>query len=117
MTWYDTSHLRYTRSLFATWLAEGYVRLGRMDQARSLLEDVLATCRELGYRHLEGIARRLLTECLRATAPAAATQHVREAVSILESVDAKNELAKAWLLATTFENDLVDSSRLAATRE
>ena len=117
LVWYDASHLRYTRALFATWLAEGYVRLEASGQARRLLDEILATSRELGYRHLEGVACRLLAECLAATAPAAAAEHLREAVSILQSVGSKSELAKAWVLATTFESTLVEASRRTMVRD
>src|SRR5262245_43380170 len=50
--------------------------------------------REKGYRHLEGVAERLVAEAL-GTESAGAREHLRRAIPILEQVDARNDLAKA----------------------
>jgi tetratricopeptide (TPR) repeat protein len=92
VTWFDRSHLRYTRSLFALWLGEALLHEER-PRARAIFEEVLATSREVGYRHLEGVAGRLLAEAL---APdAAAIEPLAGAMSILEEIGARNDLAKA----------------------
>src|SRR2546428_9545632 len=61
--WFEKSNLRYTRSLPTLWLAEAYLRQGEPSRAQKLVEEVLATSRERSYRHLEGVAHRLLGEC------------------------------------------------------
>jgi class 3 adenylate cyclase/tetratricopeptide (TPR) repeat protein len=95
VVWFDQSKIRYTRSWFAIWLGEGYLRQGDALQARTILEDVLATSREVGYRHLEGVAERLLGESLVSEDPAGGASHLEAASQILEEVGAQNELAKA----------------------
>src|SRR5439155_1625377 len=60
LTWLDRSHLRYTRSMTALRLADGYLRAGEPGRARELLEGVLTTSRDIGYRYLEAMAGRLL---------------------------------------------------------
>ena len=117
LVWYDQAHLRYTQTLFTTWLAEGYLRSNERQQAQRLLQDVLATSTELGYRHLRAVAHRLLAECLRDANVVAAADHLRQALEIIELVDSKSELAKTWLIATSFANGLVEPSRRAAARE
>ena len=54
--WFENFRLQYTYSRYALWLAEGHLRRGDRDAARSLLETVLATSREAGYAQLEGLA-------------------------------------------------------------
>jgi len=116
LAFYDQAHLRYTQAQFTTWLAEGLLHERLADQALPLLQGLLGRCAELGYRHLAGVTQRLLAECLRHTDPAAAAGHLRSAIDILEAVDARSELAKAWLLAASFANDLVEASRAAEVR-
>src|SRR5205807_1878980 len=79
----------------ALWLAETYLRQGNRAEARSLIDDVLATSREIGYRYLAGVAVRLLGESLVATEPEAARRHLDAARQMLEDVDAPNDRAKA----------------------
>ena len=66
---------------------------GGFDELRALAE----SCRELGYRHLEGVAARLLGEVLSPEAPAAAANLLEVAARLLEDMGARNELAKALL--------------------
>jgi hypothetical protein len=95
VAWFDRSHLRYTRSLFSLWLGEGYMRCGERQRARVVLDEALATSRELGYRYLEGMARRLLGEILMPEDLNAAIALLETAVQILEDMGARNEVAKA----------------------
>jgi class 3 adenylate cyclase/tetratricopeptide (TPR) repeat protein len=97
LAWYARSQLRFTRSQFALWLADAHLRNGDAARARSLAEDVLTTSREVGYGQLEGVAHRLLAECLLGSESAAAAEHLDQAVQILERVGARNEVAKAWV--------------------
>jgi len=97
VAWFDRSHLRYTRSSWALRLAEGHLRRGERGQARVILEEVLTTCRELGYRHLQGVAERLLGECLIPEDPVAASGHLEAASRTLEEVAARDEVARVLL--------------------
>src|SRR3989338_9107488 len=69
-TWLEQFNLRYTRTLIDLFLAESYLRHGERQQARVLAESGLAASRDLGYRHAEGVAQRLLGECLLGDDPA-----------------------------------------------
>ncbi len=95
VAWFDRAHLRLTHSSFALCLGDGYLRRGERLRARAIFEEVLTTSRELGYRHLEGIAHRLLGESLVPDNPAAAAHELEKAIPILEEVEARNEVAKA----------------------
>jgi class 3 adenylate cyclase/tetratricopeptide (TPR) repeat protein len=117
LIWYDKASLRYTQALFTTWLSEGLVRSNSIARALPLLRGLLATGGELGYQHLVGIVHRLLAECLRASEVTVATEHLRLALHVMESVDAKSELAKTWLVATSFDNDLLDSQQASHVKE
>jgi len=93
VAWLEKSNLRYTRSLYTLWLAEGYLRQGQERRAQRLLEEILTTSRERGYRHLEGVAHRVLGECLTPDDPAGAASHLAEALRILEEIGSRNEFA------------------------
>jgi tetratricopeptide (TPR) repeat protein len=97
LAWFESSHMRWTHTIGAVWLAEGYLRRGDGASARPLIERVLATSRATGYLHYEGRACWLMGECLGDDAPAAAEDHVETAMRIFESVDARNDLAKAMV--------------------
>ncbi|OGL13227.1 MAG: hypothetical protein A3I14_18475 [Candidatus Rokubacteria bacterium RIFCSPLOWO2_02_FULL_73_56] len=96
-TWLEQFNLRYTRTLIDLFLAESYLRHGERQQARVLAESGLAASRDLGYRHAEGVAQRLLGECLLGDDPAAAGVQLAEAARILEEAGARNDLAKTRL--------------------
>ena len=97
LAWFESSHMRWTHTIGAVWLAEGYLRLGDRTAARPLIERVLATSRATGYLHYEGRACWLMGEYLAADAPAGAEDHVETAMRIFESVGARNDLAKAMV--------------------
>jgi tetratricopeptide (TPR) repeat protein len=94
IAWFESSNLRHVRLMAALRLAEGYLRQGELASARELSEDVLIRSRATGYRYLEGLANRLLAECLAADSPALAMQHATDAQRILKAIDAQNDLAK-----------------------
>ena len=98
VTWFDRSHLRYDRASAVLRLAEGYLRQEDRSRAQTLLDDVLAVSRELGYRYFEGRAELLLAECLLSDDPDGAAAHLRSATSILTAVGARNDLGKALLV-------------------
>jgi tetratricopeptide (TPR) repeat protein len=93
VAWFERSQLHYTRSLFALWLAEGHLALGQRSEARAVLDTVVASTRQNGYRHLEGVAERLVAEALGPEDPGA-LEHLDLATRILEEVGARNDVAK-----------------------
>ena len=106
ITWFERSKLRYTRSVVALWLAETYLHHGDAIEARALIDDVLATSREIGYRYLEGVAVRLLGESLVDTEPEAARHHLDAARHMLEDADARNDLAKTLVARATLHRTM-----------
>jgi class 3 adenylate cyclase/tetratricopeptide (TPR) repeat protein len=92
--WFSRSQLHYTRSVVALWTAEAHLALDRVEVAQAVLDEVLRTSREKGYRHLEGVAERLLGEALPPREPAACAR-LEAAVTILGEVGARNEMARA----------------------
>jgi class 3 adenylate cyclase/tetratricopeptide (TPR) repeat protein len=91
--WLDRSQLRYTWGLVGLWLAEAHVQAGTGERARPLLERVRADAAARGYRHLEGVARRLLGEALPPGPEADA--HLQAAIERLRAVESAPELARA----------------------
>lgn len=94
VAWFDSAHLRYTAAVFRLRLGEANLRQGDGPGARALFEEVLATSREAGYRHLEGVAQRFLGESLVLEDPTVAAAHLECALRILQDVGARNEMAK-----------------------
>jgi class 3 adenylate cyclase/tetratricopeptide (TPR) repeat protein len=95
IAWFDQSRLHHVRVTPALRLAEGYLLRGELGTARVLIDDVLTTSRAKGYRYVEGLAHRLLAECLAQESPTVAAEHVDAAQQIFISTDARNDLAKA----------------------
>jgi class 3 adenylate cyclase/tetratricopeptide (TPR) repeat protein len=95
IAWFDRSRLHHVRVTPALRLAEGYLSRGELKTARALIDDVLTTSRAKGYLYVEGLAHRLLAECLARQSPAVAAEHVDVAQRIFASTDAQNDLAKA----------------------
>ena len=91
---FEQFKLRYTRSVVALWLAETQLRHDETPAAIALVNDVLATSREVGYRHLEAVALRLRGEALTAIDPAAARNDLDVAQRILEEIGARNDVGK-----------------------
>jgi class 3 adenylate cyclase/tetratricopeptide (TPR) repeat protein len=92
--WFGRASLRYTRTQVSLWLAEGRLVEGHHDLARAVAEEALATARELGYRHLEGVALRLLAEALGPGDPASA-DHRGAAARILDEIGVRFEPVRA----------------------
>jgi tetratricopeptide (TPR) repeat protein len=113
VAWLAQSGLRYTRALMACLLAEGYLRRTRRDRACELAEDVVGTSREVGYRHLEGVAERLLGEALLPEGPGAG-EHLMRARAIAEEVGAGNEVAKVLVAEATAAVVAADRERARA---
>jgi class 3 adenylate cyclase/tetratricopeptide (TPR) repeat protein len=92
--WFEGAGLPYSRAWFGLWLAEGYLRQGDAGRARALLEGIVSTARESGYRRIEGLALRLLGDALAIEEPAVAANHLEAARRILDDIGARGELAK-----------------------
>jgi tetratricopeptide (TPR) repeat protein len=97
LEWLDRLRLRYTYCQIALWLAEAYLQGGAPERAEPVLCRVLEEATALGYRHLLGVAHRLLAEAL--SDEEAAGFHVEAALGGLREVGAQHELAKTCILA------------------
>jgi class 3 adenylate cyclase/tetratricopeptide (TPR) repeat protein len=97
VAWFDNSRQRYSQLRVAVWLAEGYLRQGDREKAAPLIDDMLNTSRANGYRYLVGLASWLKGVSSAAEAPAAAVDHVGEAMRILDAIGARNDLAEAMV--------------------
>jgi len=97
IAWFDQSRLHHVRVAPALRLAEGYLLRGDLGTARALIDDVLTTSRAKGYRYVEGLAHRLLAECLAQESPTVAAEHVDAAHRIFIAADARNDLAKTLI--------------------
>ena len=94
VAWFEQSALPFTRSWFALWLADCYNRTGEPLKAWRIASEVLAKSREVGYRHFEGMAERLLGASLISQDPTAAIDHLEAGRRILAEVGGRNELAR-----------------------
>ena len=113
--WLERSGLQHVRLAPTLRLAEGYFRRGEFGTARELAEDVLATCRVRDYRYVAGLAHRLIADCVTATSPIVAQEHVDEALKIFDSIGARNDVAKTLVTrAVIYENsgELITARRM-----
>ena len=108
--WFEQSNLRYIRAFLAVWLAEGHLRQGAGSPAKVVLEEVLRTSREFGYRYILGVAHRLLGACLAVDDPGAAFSHLESGAKILEEIGAANELALCWVGLAELRRTAADSA-------
>jgi tetratricopeptide (TPR) repeat protein len=97
LDWYARSHLHFTRYQFTLWLGEAHLRAGALGMARTAAEEVLTASTEMGYRHLEVVARRLLAESLLTVDPPAAERHLRDAIEAFRLSGARNQLARSLI--------------------
>ena len=77
---------------------------------------MLTSTRENGYRHLEGVAERLLGEALGPEDPTALA-HLDLASRILEEVGARNDVAKALVARAGFRRAAGDYAGARAALE
>lgn len=82
-------------------LVEAYIRAGHRTRAQTLVERILASSRETGYRYHESIALRLFGELLLPIEPAVSAEYLDRALEILGLIGARNDVASA--LATKGE--------------
>jgi hypothetical protein len=116
VAWFERARLHFTGSADALWLAEGHLALGQLSEARAIVETVLVTTREKGYRHLEGVAERLLGEAL-GPESAAALEHLAQGRLILDEVGARNEVAKVLVAQAACYRAAGDPTKARATLE
>jgi hypothetical protein len=90
----EKANLLYTGSNFALRLAEAHLRAGDRAAARRRLDTVLGWVGEPGYRHLQGMALRLLGECLAPDDPVEAEERLALGRQILERAGAADEVAR-----------------------
>jgi class 3 adenylate cyclase/tetratricopeptide (TPR) repeat protein len=114
VAWLQRSQFHYTRSVIALWLADAHLRRDDTARARELSTEVLTASRTVGYRHLEGVALRVLGEALLTTEPLTAGENLESARRILEAVGAQNDLAKTLVAQATLEE--ASGAREAARR-
>jgi len=93
VAWFEATGVRYNWSLYGLRLAEGYLRQGERPRAQALLQRILASSQEIGYRYHEGIAFRLLGELLGSTEAASAAEYLDRALAIFEQVGGRNDFA------------------------
>lgn len=96
--WFAQSKLQYTWTYFSLWLTEGYLRLARHEPARELAGRALEAAHTYGYRHLEGLAHRLIGESLLPADCDLAAKNLEKAMELLAEVGARNDLAKAQMV-------------------
>jgi tetratricopeptide (TPR) repeat protein len=95
LAWFENLRLRQPSLRWALWLVEGHLLRGDVGRARSLAIDILNESREAGYRHIEGLACWLMSDCLSCDDPGAAEEYVEQAIRIFEAIGARNDFAKA----------------------
>src|SRR5438045_6317305 len=83
--WFDKSHLQYVRVVPALRLAEGYIQRGDHSVALPLIDQVLKTSQATGDRYVEGLAHRLMAECVADDSPSAAEMHLAQALDVFDA--------------------------------
>jgi class 3 adenylate cyclase/tetratricopeptide (TPR) repeat protein len=94
VTWFHRARLSHLRLLATLWLAESYLLRDDFSRARPLAEEAVHSTHTSGYLHFEGIAHRLMGECLIAEDQSAADEHLGIALAILDRIGARNDYAK-----------------------
>jgi tetratricopeptide (TPR) repeat protein len=94
LDWFQRAGLRYSQLIVEIRLAEAHLRAGDAAVAVTLSRETLASSRELGYRHVEGMALAILGAALSGTAGEEAGSTLATAADVLEEVGALNDLAR-----------------------
>ncbi|HEV2336635.1 MAG TPA: AAA family ATPase, partial [Stellaceae bacterium] len=97
VAWFEDSQLAHVRSITCLWLVEGYLAQGNTVGARPLIEKIIETCRNAGYRYYEGLAHRVMADCIASELPLGAERHAAEGLRIFEDIGARNDFAKALM--------------------
>jgi tetratricopeptide (TPR) repeat protein len=115
--WFQQSKLQYTWTYFSLWLTEGHLRLGQADQAAELAGRALSAAETYGYRHLEGLAHRIIAESMLHADLSRARRHAEQAIQLLKSVGARNDLAKARVVQASLAPTEAPAQLAEALRE
>jgi hypothetical protein len=97
VAWFEQSNLWYARSVVGLWLADACLRDGDRVRARTLADAVLETSCRLGYRHVEGVAYRVIGQAMIDTSMEDAAHTLDRSIQVLEKAGAQNDLALAML--------------------
>jgi tetratricopeptide (TPR) repeat protein len=89
--------LKHHQTEFSAYLAEAYLSTNNKDKALEILNNILGTIRDSGYRYWEGVHHRILGELCDKTEFKNAKNYIEDSIRILKKVGAKNELAKSYL--------------------
>ncbi|HEU4439396.1 MAG TPA: hypothetical protein VFT36_09095, partial [Methylomirabilota bacterium] len=117
LDWYARSNLHFTRYQFMLWLGEAHLRAGALEAARKTAEEVLTASAEMGYRHLEAVARRLLGESLLGVDPAAASRHLGDAIEAFRRSGARDHLARSLISQAALRHMRGEEARAIAALE
>jgi hypothetical protein len=94
LDWFQRAGLRYSQLIVEIRLAEAHLRAGDAVASVTLSRGTLASSRELGYRHIEGMALAILGTGLSGTDAEEARRTLSTAADVLEEVGALNDLAR-----------------------
>ncbi|MGB7292191.1 MAG: adenylate/guanylate cyclase domain-containing protein [Thermodesulfobacteriota bacterium] len=89
--------LGHQQAQFSAFLAEAYLSIDERDKALERIKSTLEISKESGFRHLEGMAYRVLGEIYGGTDFNKAKNYIEDSIRILKEIGAKNELAKSYL--------------------
>lgn len=88
--------LKHHQTEFSVYLAEAYLSADNKNKALEVVNNILGTIRDSGYRYWEGVHSRILGELCDKTEFKKAKKYIEDSIRILKNVGAKNELAKSY---------------------
>lgn len=88
--------LGHQQANFSAYLAEAYLSANNKDKALEVVNNILGTIRDSGYRFWEGAYYRILGEICDKTEFKKAKKYIEDSIKIFKKVGAKNELAKSY---------------------
>jgi class 3 adenylate cyclase/tetratricopeptide (TPR) repeat protein len=77
-------------------LAEAYLSISERERALETIKSALAVSTKAGFRHIEGMALRVLGEIYGSSNFHKAKKHTEDSIKIFKKIGAKNELAKSY---------------------
>ena len=88
--------MTHEQARFSAYLAEAYLSINNKDKALEVINNILGTIRDSGYKYWEGVHYRILGELCNRTEFKKAKKYIEDSIRILKIVGAKNELAKSY---------------------
>jgi len=88
--------LGHQQANFSAYLAEAYLSNNNKNKALEVVNNILGTIRDSGYRFWEGVHYRILGELCDKTEFKKAKNYIEDSIRILKKIGAKNELAKSY---------------------